>query len=335
MRATLTLYGPLVATVTMWSFQAPALHVLGERWDPATLNVLRYLLAAAAFGAIAALSHRATAADHTAANRTAANRTAADQTTANRMATATAARPSVPMTRGFALGLLFACFGLLYATGAVIGNPVVSATAAAVMPITASLVTWAVTGKAPERALLLALVLVVPGAILATPAAGGQGGDRPVLGLALVMVAQVCWSLYSLSVPRWLPDTSSIVRTRISILWALPLHAVVFVGAWTLGFGRADPSQPAFDATIATIAALGPLVLGLILWNLSIARLGLPICALFLNLVPVVGTLIAWGFGTVPSLTQVLGVALVIAGMSMAQYRRRTTVAGRSPLPRP
>ncbi|MEM1331810.1 MAG: hypothetical protein AAGG07_14810, partial [Planctomycetota bacterium] len=81
-------------------------------------------------------------------------------------------------------------------------------------------------------------------------------------------------------------------------------------------------------------AALGPLVLGLMLWNLSVARLGLPVCALFLNLVPVIGTLIAWGFGTVPTLTQIAGVALVIVGMGSAQYRRRETEDGRSHLPR-
>lgn len=310
MRGALALYGPLVVTVTMWSFQAPALHALGERWDPATLNLGRYLLAAAAFGVIAAFSAPTRRGDETASTR------------------------PVSPGRGLGLGGLFAGFAILYATGAVIGNPVVSATAAAVMPITASLVNWAVTGQRPERALLFALFLVVPGAVFATPAAEGAGGDLPVLGLGLILVAQASWSLYSLAVPRWLPGRSSIAQTRISILWALPVHLCFFLIGWSLGFGRADPSAPAFDATIAASAALGPLVLGLILWNLSVARLGLPICALFLNLVPVVGTLIAWGFGTVPSLMQIGGVGLVILGMGIAQYWRRDRAQGRSPLPR-
>lgn len=311
MKALLLLYGPLALTVTMWAFQAPALHALGERWDTATLNLVRYILAATAFGAMAAFA-------------TGRGQGAAGQ--AEKLAPA----------NGLMLGGLFAAFALLFAGGAVIGNPVVSATASAVMPITASLVNWAVTGRPPEKALLRALLLVVPGAVLATPAPGEDGGgDRPVLGLALVLAAQVCWSLYSLAVPRLLPVATTIARSRISILWALPFQLGIFVLGWSLGFGHADPRYPAFDATVTLIAALGPLVLGLALWNLSVARLGLPVCALFLNLVPVLGTLIAWGFGTVPTLVQVAGVAFVILGMGTAQYSRRETNEGRSQLPRP
>lgn len=310
MRAALLLYGPVAVTVTMWSFQAPALHEVGERWDTATLNLARYMLAALAFAVLAGIA-------------------------AARGDTSDAGTYRLAPAQGLMLGGLFAGFALLFAGGAVIGNPVVSATASAVMPITASLVTWLVAGRRPERALLLALFLVVPGAILATPAPGADaGGDQPVIGLALVLAAQVCWSLYSLAVPRLLPEASTIARSRISILWALPFQLAIFLVGWALGFGHADLSFPVFDATLTVAAALGPLVLGLMLWNLSVARLGLPVCALFLNLVPVIGTLIAWGFGTVPTLTQIGGVALVIVGMGSAQYRRRETEDGRSHLPR-
>lgn len=306
MTAPVLLYGPLVLTVTMWAFQAPALHALGERWDPATLNIMRYLLAMTAFALIAAIAR---------GERKEPN---------ERLAPA----------RGVVIGGLFAGFGLLFATGSVLGNPVVSATAAAVAPLTASLVTWVVTRQRPARPLLLALILVIPGAILAMPPSEATGGDRPILGLVLVLLAQVCWSLYSLSVPRLLPAASTMRRTGLSIQWALPFHLVLFILTWSLGAGRADPSHPIFDASVTLAAAIGPLVLGLALWNLSVARLGLPVCALFLNLVPVIGTLIAWAFGTVPTELQFVGVALVVLGMGMAQYRRRQTAEGRSPLPR-
>lgn len=314
MRGPLVLYGPLVLTVTMWAFQAPAMHAIGSRWDPASINLGRYVLAAAAFAAIAAF--------------------APDPAGPGRADRAGQAAPALAPVSGLLLGALFAGFGLLFATGSVVGNPVVSATASAIMPITASLVTWAATGERPARALLLALVLVVPGALLATPAPEGGGGDRPVLGLLLILTAQVCWSLYSLAVPRLLPHASTIARSRVSVLWALPWHLLIFGLAWSLGLGRADPTSPAFDAVIILCAALGPLVIGLALWNLSVSRVGLPTCALFLNLVPVIGTLIAWGFGTVPTLVQLGGVALVILGMGLAQYRRKHVTAGRSPLPR-
>ncbi|MEM9763873.1 MAG: DMT family transporter [Pseudomonadota bacterium] len=306
MTAPILLYGPLVVTVMMWAFQAPALHALGDRWDPATLNIVRYLVAMVAFAVIARL---------TPGGRT---------ETRERLAPA----------QGALVGGLFASFGLLFATGSVLGNPVVTATATALAPLTASLVTWVVMGQRPARPLILALVLVVPGAILAMPAPEGTGGDRPVVGLALVILAQICWSLYSLAVPRLMPATSTMRRSWLSIQCALPFHLALFLLCWSVGLGRADPSYPVFDAGVTLAAALGPLVLGLMLWNLSVARLGLPVCALFLNCVPVTGTLIAWAFGTVPTAQQFAGVALVMLGMGMAQYRRRDTTEGRSPLPR-
>ncbi|MEO1530876.1 MAG: EamA family transporter, partial [Pseudomonadota bacterium] len=114
MTAPILLYGPLVVTVTMWAFQAPALHALGERWDPATLNIVRYLVAMVAFALIAGLAPGGR----------------------------DAPRERLAPAQGVLVGGLFAGFGLLFATGSVLGNPVVTATATALAPLTASLVTW-------------------------------------------------------------------------------------------------------------------------------------------------------------------------------------------------
>lgn len=309
----LVLYGPLILTVVLWSFQMPALHELGARWDPVTLGFGRNLLAAVAFGMLTAV------------------------VLSRRPQTSTVSQSSLAVLsvgNGLWIGGLFAGFGLLFAWGAVVGSPIVSATVTAVMPITASLVTWAVTGRKPARVLLIALVFVVPGAFLAMPPSSGTGGDAPRLGLVLIFLAQVCWSLYSLAVPRCMAGASAIASTQASILWALPYYAVACAICWGAGVGRADLSAPGIDATLAISSTVGPLVLGVVLWNLSISRLGLPICALFLNCVPVFGTLIAWAFGIVPTLLQAGGVALVILGMFIAQYRRRDVRLGRSPMPR-
>ncbi|MEM7526213.1 MAG: DMT family transporter [Pseudomonadota bacterium] len=307
MRAALALCGPVMVTVTMWAFQAPALHDLGKRWDPGTLNLARYVIASAAFGllALALPSGR----------------------------DAPALRPS----EGLRLGALFAGFGILFTLGTVVGNPVTAATVSAVMPIMASLVTWAVTRAPPDRALVMALPLVVPGAVLATPALGAEaaGGGNPVLGLLFILLAQTSWSLYSLSVPRWMPASTALARTRASVLWSLPFHIVACAAVWALGIGCTDPAAIGEgDGVLIAVAALGPLVLGVMLWNRSIERLGLPTCALFLNTVPVIGAGIAALFGSPPTGLQLLGIALVIAGMGAAQYRRRGTTEGRPTLPR-
>ncbi|MEO1458637.1 MAG: hypothetical protein AAFV49_13920, partial [Pseudomonadota bacterium] len=62
--------------------------------------------------------------------------------------------------------------------------------------------------------------------------------------------------------------------------------------------------------------------------------IGLPVSALFLNLVPVLGVGVATLFGSTPDGWQLLGVALVILGMGAAQYRRRDVTEGRPTVPR-
>ncbi|MEO0818798.1 MAG: DMT family transporter [Pseudomonadota bacterium] len=304
-------YAPVMVTVTLWSFQIPALHHLGMRWDPATLNVLRYIIAAAAFLAIAAMARRSPAGP---------------------------TQPPLGPLRGLGLGALFAGFGLLFTVATTIGDPIMVVTAAALMPLTASLVNWVVLGTPPSMPLVAALFLVVPGAALTTPAGPALEGDAagwPVAGLLLILLAQAVWSLYSLSVQRWLEGHSNLARTRLSVLWSIPYHALVFVLAAGLGLLRADAEvAPMTDGILIVAITLGPLVLGVMLWNLSVTRIGLPVSALFLNLVPVLGVGVATLFGSTPDGWQLLGVALVILGMGAAQYRRRDVTEGRPTVPR-
>ncbi|MEM6488401.1 MAG: EamA family transporter [Pseudomonadota bacterium] len=318
-------YVPIVAAVSMWAFQVPAMHDLGMRWDTPSLTLSRYIIAALAFWAILRLAPQTTGAASVGGD----------------------SRKTVSLRARLGLGALMSGFAILFTLGIVIGDPLLTVTATAVMPLTASLVSWAMSGQPPDRALLAALALVVPGAALAMPGVdalltgetAGTGAEVDILrvlaGLTLVLVGQATWSLYSLAVGRWMPHATQFERTRVSIVWSLPYHTLLFAVAWPAGLIAWDvESQPAADAALIVLAALGPLVLGVLLWNLSVARLGLPICALFLNLIPVLGAGIAAAFGTVPTALQLAGIAMVMVGMGAAQYRRRTTTAGRSTLPR-
>jgi drug/metabolite transporter (DMT)-like permease len=280
----------ILGTVLLWGTQIPALHALGARWDPFTLNIIRYLLAAAAF----ALILRAVPAR--AAGR-------------------------LPPRRGLMLGALMAGFGILFTTGAVIGDPVATATVAALMPLTASLVNWAMIGTRPAGRTVAALAFVVPGAALATPAGGGAG-SHPVLGILLMVSAQATWALYSLQAQAWTPGWSQIARTAVSVRASLPFHAAAFAAVAALGTARAAPADAmTLDATLIVAVTLGPLVLGVVLWNTSVARLGLPVAALHLNLIPVVGIALAALLGAWPSAAQLAGAAIVVAAMVVLRPR--------------
>lgn len=277
----------ILATVLLWGMQVPALHALGARWDPFTLNLLRYLLAAAAFAILFRIGAR---------------------------------RPPtrLALRRAAMLGGLMAGFGILFTTAAMVGDPVAIATTGALMPLTASLVNWALIGGRPRRRLVAALALVIPGAALATPASGESGG-HPLFGMALMMGAQVSWAVYSLCAERWTPNWSPAARTAVSVNLSLPWHLAAFAAAVAAGAAVTAPwPTPASDATLIVGVTLGPLVVGVVFWNLSVARLGLPFAALHLNLVPVVAIGLAAMAGAAPTGMQMLGAALVISAMAVA-----------------
>lgn len=289
---------PIMLTVVLWASQVPVLHDVGARWDPLTLNVVRYCLAGIVFAAILAMWP--------------------PERQAMRTADSLAAK--------LVIGALFSGFGILFTTATIVGSPVVIVTTAAVMPLTASLVNWAVVGVRPARAMLLALTLVVPGAILTTTG-GPPDGDTlgSAVGAALLVIAQACWALYSLRLPRLLPGRTAVERTQFSVVWSLPFQFAALGLALLFGFARADvETAPAWDAAMIVIATLGPLVVGVLLWNVSVERIGLPLSALFLNLIPVVGVAVSTLYGVVPDTTQLVGIALVVAGMALGQGAGRS-----------
>jgi drug/metabolite transporter (DMT)-like permease len=63
-------------------------------------------------------------------------------------------------------------------------------------------------------------------------------------------------------------------------------------------------------------------ILGLILWNYGVRRLGIVISAFYLNFVPVFAILIISLLGTPPSAMQMIGGLLVLIGVLQSQLRR-------------
>lgn len=283
----------VLGTVLLWGTQVPVLYVLADRWDPFTLNVVRYAIALAVFAALLRV-----------------------------LEAGPSLRPALTTGRSAALGGLMAGFGLLYTASAMLGDPVATAAVAAVMPLTASLVSWAVTGAAPTRRHMVALAVVLPAGALVTPV-GAAGEGHPVLGVGLMLAAQATWALYSLLAQSWMPGRSQLRRTAVSVAASLPWYATAFALALTFGLTRPVEMPPmASDAVLILYVTLGPLATGVVLWNAAVARLGLPAAALYLNLVPVVGIVGAAVIGLWPGPLQVLGAAAMIAAMILFARRR-------------
>jgi drug/metabolite transporter (DMT)-like permease len=210
----------------------------------------------------------------------------------------------------------------LFTLGLTICHPVTSAAIAAMAPITASLLAWVVAGDRPQRRVFLALVLVVPGAALtAVDLSGFQVRPADLLGGGLILIAQASWAWYSLLWQRWLTGWSLVAITGRSLTWSLPFLALAYALAAAAGLTYIDThSAPVFDAVGFAMLTFGSVVLGLLLWNHSVARLGLAVTAVHLNLIPVVAMAISYGLGIAPRPGQILGTVLVIAGVLLARF---------------
>jgi drug/metabolite transporter (DMT)-like permease len=139
----------------------------------------------------------------------------------------------------------------------------------------------------------------------------------------LIVLGSVCWAWYSLACQRWLAGWSQLRITAITFVPAALTLFLVSGLALVLGLGQLPAGGPvARDAVLIVWLAVSAACVGVLLWNLGVSRLGLATASLYLNAVPVFAVLIALGLGVVPTLTQMFGGLLVLAGVLWGQASR-------------
>jgi len=222
-----------------------------------------------------------------------------------------------------ALGAAIAAFGTLYTAGIAFSHPVTAAVLGAAAPAVAALVAWAMLGVRPSRTVLLSLVLVAGGGILATVDLSHAGTFRLRGGEILIVLASATWSWYSIEAQRRLPGASQIRITGLSLIFAalflLPIYGVANVLGATHG-SLLDVT--AADLSIFALFVLGVAVVGIVLWNFGVARLGVVPASMYINLIPIVALLVSMLLGYIPRAEQLAGGALVLAGVLMVQINR-------------
>ena len=144
-------------------------------------------------------------------------------------------------------------------------------------------------------------------------------GDIPIL------LAALCWAVYTVGVRRWAPTMSPLRLTALTLLTGAPglllagLPAILSTewGAVTLvGWG---------GLAYSTIFAL---VLSYTLWNTSVAEVGPSRTAVYNCFIPVVAMLLAWAtLGERPLPLQLGGAALIVGGVLITRLlpARRVT----------
>lgn len=145
------------------------------------------------------------------------------------------------------------------------------------------------------------------------------GGDHPLASTAgpgegLMVLAIIAWTVYSLA-GRWVRDVPPITATAIQAVVVAILCAPVAVAV----------PGPAHDgvstdglAALLVVAAL-PSVGSYLLWNSALRVVPAGEAGLFLNLITVFVVVIGLLLGQVPSPADLLGGAMILAGVYLGQ----------------
>lgn len=147
---------------------------------------------------------------------------------------------------------------------------------------------------------------------------------RFVPGDAYVLLATLCWSLYSWMLAR--PSEPESLRSHwagylmAQVLFGLVWAALFAAAEWTLGTPEIVWSVPVL-AAIAFIA-IGPAVVAYRFWGMGVQRAGPQVASFFGNLCPVFAALLSTLLlGEAPQLYHLLAFLMIVGGIVVSSRR--------------
>jgi drug/metabolite transporter (DMT)-like permease len=280
----------LLVMVTIWGAMFPALERILRTWDVFSATAGRHTLAVIALLVVLSIRER-----------------------------------RIPVHRGlpWIRLLLLGFFGMSVTSLLTTLSVYFSSGASAAIASATNPITSAITARLLHRVPLLPGIII--GSVLST--AGGLiailGDDGAAVDLRggelLLVVANVLWTWYSMMAQRWLAGYSQLHISGLTALTGLiGLYAVIAVaGVAGVAEFRIDLS-PVPVALLVFSGAISVAV-GNSLWHFGVSRVGVTIAAMYNNLIPVVAVVIAFWAGTKPTVAQLVGAAVIIAGVLYAQ----------------
>lgn len=198
-------------------------------------------------------------------------------------------------------------------------GPVPAAIVAAASPIVAAFVARIGFGIRLSMAILLGAVVAVGGGVVAA-VGGSPGGIGEMKGGELIILgAIVVFTWYSLGAQRWMAGISQLGITAITMaigglamLALLPLLVAAGIAHTHL---RLDPTSIGFILYLGA----GPASFALFTWHWGVSRIGVTVASIYNNLVPVVVVVIRMIQGEPPKTAHLIGGAMIIAGVLVAQ----------------
>lgn len=296
----------LIATALLWGAMIPMTYALATRHlDPYFVSAIRYLIPAPLlFGLALAYDRRSPFA------------------------------APVPWGRVFPLGFGMALFSICYTVGVMLSDPVRAAIVMSCSPLVAALLSKLLLRAPLARGFWPAAIAAIIGAsLVAMDAVRGRAavaGEIPYFGEALLVLAMVSWSWYSIRAQSWL---GSLGWSQMRVTFLTSLAGGLLICSLFLLLAVLQPQR--LPAAIPSSAALGMLAwvgiggagIAIVLWNYGVSHVGVPVATLYTSLAPVFAVLVAAVFFDAGvTLQQVAGGILILAGVLRMQWLQVKTV---------
>jgi drug/metabolite transporter (DMT)-like permease len=207
-------------------------------------------------------------------------------------------------------------------------SPTLVGTTVGAVPVVLALVGPLLARSRPSGRVLVAAFVVVAGATIATGL--GSGSLTGVLYAVGALACEACFSLLALPL---LPRLGPVRVSAYTQVVAIPL--LLIVGVITDGNGvlrMPTAAQATALIYLGTVVSAG----AFLLWYDALPRLGADRAGLFAGMVPVgaIVTMVLLGLGT-PTVAELGGAALVIAGLVLGLTRGLTRGRRRTPADTP
>jgi drug/metabolite transporter (DMT)-like permease len=202
---------------------------------------------------------------------------------------------------------------LYYALG--VTSPVTASVLVALNPATIAIAARFVLHENMSVNTIVGIAISIVGALVVVFGGGIAGGFAFSYGDVLLLIATVLWTAYSMLAPRVQtpPITATAVQATISGIIMIPFMSIDIAWGNTAWF-----TMDGFDWLGVLWIGLIPSAGAYFLWNISSDWIGPTRTGAFLNIIPVFTALFVVAFGGSVTPTQVLGGALVLAGVSYA-----------------
>ena len=223
---------------------------------------------------------------------------------------------------GTGLHNMFAYAGLQY-TEAVNGVILTSS-----VPVMIILLAWLVYSETITRVQLLGVLVSLGGV-----AAILTRGDLSVLaqlslnkGDIIILVGMLFWAAYTVFLRHKPPDLSGLSLLAACGAIGIVLMLPFFVAEMLFMGGRIELTPATAGAMI--YVGIFPTFVGYVFWNRGVAEVGSNVAGIFMHLMPVFGSLLAWLFlGEHIRPFHIAGIALILAGIALTSRGGRRVVA--------